>query len=50
MIQRDSLHIRSMRPWLSPRAAAVLWYLLCVTAAGAAAVFTVVSLARGAVR
>jgi hypothetical protein len=49
-VVNDSVHIRQMRPWLTPRAGSILWNLLAVAAAGLGAVFTVLSLMKGTIR
>jgi hypothetical protein len=45
-VVNPSYNIREMRPWLTPRAASILWNLLCLIAAGLAVVVTILTLAK----
>jgi len=41
---------RLMKPWITPRAASILWNLLCLTAGALGSVFTILALAKGTIR
>jgi hypothetical protein len=48
-VVNPQFHSPLMKPWLTPRAASILWNLLCLTAGGLGAVFTILALAKGTV-